>query len=95
MAWRRDPFGNFNFKVLFGAIGGLAALGIVGRLITRARRRSPGVYIEEVPAGPRPIGGVGTTTAGFVGMAPRQAKRQPAATRPRKGRARKGPAKKA
>jgi len=28
---------------------------------------SPGVYIEEVSAGPRPIEGVSTSTAGFVG----------------------------
>ena len=28
---------------------------------------SPGVYVEEVPAGPRPIEGVSTSTAGFVG----------------------------
>lgn len=30
---------------------------------------SPGVYIEETAAGPRPIEGVGTTTAAFVGFA--------------------------
>jgi uncharacterized protein len=29
---------------------------------------SPGVYIEEVDSGPRPIQGVGTATAGFVGF---------------------------
>ncbi len=28
---------------------------------------SPGVYVEEVPSGPRPIEGVGTSTAGIVG----------------------------
>jgi Bacteriophage tail sheath protein len=31
---------------------------------------TPGIYIEEVPAGPRPIEAVGTSTAGFVGEAP-------------------------
>jgi phage tail sheath protein FI len=31
---------------------------------------SPGVYIEESSSGPRPIEGVGTTTAAFVGFAP-------------------------
>jgi phage tail sheath protein FI len=31
---------------------------------------SPGVYVEEVNSGPRPIEGVGTTTAAFVGFAP-------------------------
>src|SRR6266545_4400627 len=30
---------------------------------------SPGVYIQEVDSGPRPIEGVGTATAAFVGFA--------------------------
>src|SRR3989442_15208376 len=30
---------------------------------------SPGVYVEEVEAGSRPIEGVGTATAAFVGLA--------------------------
>lgn len=29
---------------------------------------APGVYVEEVPAGPVPIEGVGTSTSGFVGQ---------------------------
>src|SRR5207302_10679886 len=32
---------------------------------------SPGVYMEEVPAGSRPIEGVGTAVAAFVGLAER------------------------
>ena len=32
--------------------------------------RAPGVYVEEVNTGPRPIQPVGTSTAGFVGVAP-------------------------
>jgi phage tail sheath protein FI len=32
---------------------------------------SPGVYVEEVPSGPRPIEGVGTSTAGIVGLTER------------------------
>ena len=32
---------------------------------------TPGVYVEEVPSGPRPIEGVSTSTAGFVGEAER------------------------
>ena len=32
--------------------------------------RAPGVYVEEIPTGPRPIQAVGTSTAGFVGVAP-------------------------
>jgi hypothetical protein len=31
---------------------------------------TPGIYIEELPGGPRPIQAVGTSTAGFVGEAP-------------------------
>lgn len=29
---------------------------------------SPGVYVEEVPSGIKPIAGVGTSTAGFIGV---------------------------
>ncbi|MCG8346179.1 MAG: phage tail sheath family protein [Chloroflexales bacterium] len=32
---------------------------------------APGVYVEEISAGPRPIEGVGTSTAGFLGMTER------------------------
>ncbi len=32
---------------------------------------SPGVYVEEIEIGPRPIAGVGTSTAGFLGMTER------------------------
>ncbi|MCG5514137.1 hypothetical protein [Ectothiorhodospira shaposhnikovii] len=31
---------------------------------------APGVYVEEVPSGARPIQAVSTSTAGFVGIAP-------------------------
>ncbi|MFE1715931.1 phage tail sheath family protein, partial [Streptomyces sp. NPDC058728] len=31
---------------------------------------SPGVYVEEVAGGSRPIEGVGTSVAAFVGLAP-------------------------
>ena len=36
-----------------------------------AERLTPGVYVEEVPGGVRPIQGVGTSTAAFVGRAQR------------------------
>lgn len=32
---------------------------------------SPGVYVEEFDSGPKPMEGVGTSTAGFIGMAER------------------------
>jgi phage tail sheath protein FI len=38
---------------------------------------SPGVYVEEVEAGSRPIEGVGTAVAAFVGLASRGAFNQP------------------
>ncbi len=65
---RRDPYRNFNFRLLFGtAIGGIAALAIFRKFFARVETRPPGVYIEETPTGVRPIGGVGTSTAGFAG----------------------------
>lgn len=33
--------------------------------------RAPGVYVQEVPSGARTIGRVGTSSAGFVGVAPK------------------------
>jgi len=36
----------------------------------RSGYRSPGVYVEEVPSGARPLEGVGTAVAAFVGFAP-------------------------
>jgi uncharacterized protein len=36
---------------------------------------TPGIYMEEVPGGARPIQAVGTSTAGFVGLAPDPAAR--------------------
>ena len=38
---------------------------------------SPGVYVEEVESGSRPIEGVGTAVAGFVGLASRGPANQP------------------
>jgi phage tail sheath protein FI len=37
---------------------------------------SPGIYVEEVSGGSRPIESVGTSTAGFVGTAPDQSARR-------------------
>ena len=34
-------------------------------------KRPPGVYVEEISAGARPIQAVGTSTAAFIGVAPR------------------------
>lgn len=45
--------------------------------ITMPSYLSPGVYVEEVPAATRPIAGVGTAVAGFVGFAPQGPINQP------------------
>jgi phage tail sheath protein FI len=36
----------------------------------RGRYLTPGVYVEEVPSASRPIEGVGTSVAAFVGLSP-------------------------
>jgi hypothetical protein len=87
---RRDPYKNFNFRLLFGvAIGGVVALGIFRKFFSRIETRAPGVYIEEIPAGVRPIEGVGTSTAGFAGASRKQTRRAsrqaPTASHRRKG----------
>jgi phage tail sheath protein FI len=33
-------------------------------------KKAPGVYVEQVPSGAAPIAGVGTSTAGFIGVVP-------------------------
>jgi hypothetical protein len=38
----------------------------------KRRGRRPSAYIEDVPSGSRPIEAVGTSTAAFVGSAPRK-----------------------
>lgn len=84
---RRDPYKNFNFLVFAGAaIGGIAVIAILRRLFARSETLYPGVYIEETPAGARPIEGVGTSTAGFAGRPRQQSRRtsrQASASKPR------------
>jgi hypothetical protein len=54
----------------------LVGAGIVVVVAAAKKKRrqdrylSPGVYVEEVPAASKPIEGVGTSTAAFVGLAP-------------------------
>ena len=50
--------------------------------MTSKKRRpyqSPGVYVEEVSSGARPIEGVAAAVAAFVGLAPPNPKRAAAA----------------
>jgi len=67
---RSDPYKIFNFRVLFASIlAGAAALGIVKKL--------RGASAPKPVADPRnrPIESVGTSTAGFVGTAPKAARK--------------------
>jgi hypothetical protein len=53
-------------------------MGAKGRRQAKRGRRSkylsPGMYVEEISSGSRPIEGVGTSVAAFVGTSPRQRK---------------------
>ena len=83
---RRDPYKNFNFRVVFSAV---AMAGLAGAIASRLLRvfKSGKSTADDPPAGARPIEGVGTSTAGFVGPKPTRAKRSPARTnRPSKRR---------
>jgi hypothetical protein len=85
---RHDPYRGFKFRVLPAAtLAGLAVFGVVKKLLTTRRKkdRSP-APVEEVSAGSRPIEGVATSTAGFVGNAPKRTRQaRPAASRGRRG----------
>lgn len=51
----------------------LVVAGVVGAAVVVAKKYlSPGVYIEEVPSSPRPIEGVGTSTAARVSDDPKK-----------------------
>lgn len=92
---RANPYKGFNFRaVIGGALAALAGLGIVKKLLPGASASKPRKRTKEVEAGARPIEGVGTSTAAFVGTAPKRAKKRPStASRGRKGARTKGPAK--
>lgn len=82
---RVDPYKNFKFAVAMIAICAVGAR--LGRkLFSRAEVLHPGVYVEEVPAGTRPIEGVGTSTVGFVGSKARRGQRPRRQAAPRKSK---------
>ena len=82
---RSDPYKNFNFLAAIGAaVGGIAVLGIVRRLFARTERLHPGVYVEEKPAGTRPIEGMGTSTSSFGGRSRNRSRRMSRKMPPRK-----------
>ena len=68
---RSDPYKIFNFRVLFASIlAGAAALGTVKKL-----RGASAPKPVETDRRNRPIESVGTSTAGFVGTAPKAARK--------------------
>ena len=62
---RDDPYKNFKFAVALVAVGAIA-VRIGRKLFAKAELVHPGVYVEEIPTGTRPIEGVGTSTAGSM-----------------------------
>ena len=45
-----------------------------GEMKVMAEYLSPGVYVEEFDSGSKPMEGVGTSTAGFIGLAESRSK---------------------
>ena len=86
---RRDPYRNFNFRVVFSAV---AMAGLAGAIASRLLRafKSGKKAADFPPAGARPIEGVGTSTAAFAGTKPTRAKRSSARTN-RTSKRRKAP----
>ncbi len=63
---RRDDPKGFNYRAAFGgALAAIAGFALVKKLLPRvaAKYRNPQDYVSEVPAGSRPIEGVGTNVA--------------------------------
>ena len=72
---RDDPYKNFKFAVALVAVGAVA-VSIGRKLFARAELVHPGVYVEEIPTGTRPIEGVGTSTAGSTDTKLRRSSRR-------------------
>jgi hypothetical protein len=73
---RRDPYKNFNFRVLFGAAAMAGIVAAVGSSMLAIFKRRKAAH-KEARTGARPIEAVGTSTSGFVGTAPKPKKRRP------------------
>ena len=71
---RFDPYKNFKFRIAIGSvIAAIAGFGILKKLRGTASTKylDPKDYLPPEPTPPPPIGGVGTTTAGRAGTAPK------------------------
>ena len=69
-----DPYRKLKVVVTIVAVGAVA-IRLGRKVLARREFLYPGVYVEEIPAGSRPIEGVGTSTAGFVGSKVRRSRR--------------------
>ena len=61
---------NVGRRSVLGMAAGAAGLGVHPRTAAAVEYLAPGVYVEEVPGGARPISAVGTSTAAIFGVAP-------------------------
>lgn len=50
----------------------LVGVGVFVVAVAANRRLRPGVYVDEVPSSSKPIEGVGTAVAAFLGFAPKR-----------------------
>ena len=61
---------SYAALVKAGRVVLIAAGAVVVAAVAKKWFTPGGVYVEDVPSGPRPIDTVGTSTAGFVGSDP-------------------------
>jgi hypothetical protein len=52
------------------AVGSVAVITLASKKGRKRVKKAVGVYVDEVSSGARPIEGVGTAIAAFVGLAP-------------------------
>jgi len=62
---RHDAYKSFKFAIGLVAVGAIA-VRLGRKFLAKAEILHPGVYVEETPAGIRPIKGVSRSTAAFV-----------------------------
>jgi hypothetical protein len=70
---RFDPYKNYKFRVMVASgLAAIAGFAVVKKLLPAlsARYLDPQDYVSEVPAGSRPIEGVGTNTSARTARKP-------------------------